>query len=106
MIDKSAVLTTIFQRNAWRRAAQLPLLDVRRELDRRLDEAQDADYAKALMAVIEEVRERLHRKWHRRHYTPGNSIEAWPRNAHVIKVAERVLRMRTGLTRPFYQARA
>ena len=57
-MDKSVLLADIFQRNAVRRQANLPLLDVRAELQRAVTAAQQQDW-NAFCAAHREKRDQI-----------------------------------------------
>jgi hypothetical protein len=59
MVDRSAVISGIFERNHLRRMASLPLLDVRREFERQVRDDIRDEYRQRLDRALPDERLRL-----------------------------------------------
>lgn len=103
---REAILRDLWQRNALRRAAQLPLIDVRKELKAALHRLTVSEYYEA-RHELEPFRPILVEKWIARRrfrdpdYTPNrNTIWHMVVHRHVNRVLDRILRMRTARVHP------
>ncbi|MGY0715237.1 hypothetical protein [Azospirillum argentinense] len=101
-----AILRELWRRNALRREAKLPPIDIGEELDRALHQRAANDFYAARKA-LDHLRPRLEEKWiaRRRRRDPGyipnrNTIWCMMVGTHVTKVLDRMLRMRTGRVHP------
>ncbi|WP_109155033.1 hypothetical protein [Azospirillum sp. TSO5] len=101
-----AILRELWRRNALRREAKLPLIDIGEELDRALHRRAVNDFYAARKA-LDHLRPHLEEKWiaRRRLRDPGyipnhNTIWCMMAGTHVTKVPDRILWMRTGRVHP------
>jgi hypothetical protein len=107
MADKAEILKHIFGRNQIRRQAQLPLLDVRETLESEFRRLTADEYMDKIVAMPELPRltdkyiARVRRKTGWPDWVP-NSISGMGMRHHILKVAKRIHRMRTGETQPHY----
>jgi hypothetical protein len=106
-VNEAAIRHEIFERNALRRRAQLPLLDAQAELEQAVAEARAREYHKLVQPIRAEFEKTLSlrwiARWQRRHQTerwPSGSAISIPMSRHCVRVCERILRMRSGLVRP------
>ncbi|CAO3356101.1 hypothetical protein [Azospirillum melinis] len=104
--ERDRIVQELRHRNALRREAKLPLIDIGEELDRALHQRAVNDFYAARKA-LDHLRPRLEEKWiaRRRRRDPGyvpnrNTIWHMMVGAHVTKVLDRMLRMRTGRVHP------
>ena len=100
------ILRDLWQRNALRRAAKLPLINIGEELDRALHQRAVNEFF-AARQTLDHLRPRLEEKWiarrRRRHpgYAPNrNTIWRMMIGAHINKVLDRLLRIHTGRVHP------
>lgn len=105
------ILRDLWQRNALRRAAQLPLIDIEEEREAALHRLAVNEYYE-VRRELEPLRPILVEKWIARRqfkdpsYAPNrNSIWHMMVHHHVNMVLDRILRMRTGRVHPGWRGK-
>jgi hypothetical protein len=111
-LDRAVILAATYERNRVRRDAGLPLLDVRVEFDHAVGQELDRAFEALLKPIMAEFDHKLSLRWIAR-WQRKNKTDRWPSGMgisllmgrHCRKVFKRVLRMRTGIVAPIYNAR-